>query len=311
MKKILITGAAGVVGAEVLRSLLTEGKYEISVIDLPNLKTKELFKKYKNRVNVLYGDLTDQSVVEELVKDHDIIIHLATILPTITSINEEIAKITELNVTENFVRAINYYNPKCYFIYASTSAVYGDKLKSYNVSSKTITNTKNYYTRYKIKSENVIKDKLSNYTIVRLPLVLSKLKGDNFIYNIKLDSLISTITKEDAGYLFAKVIEKHKKYNQKIINASGNEKFNIIYKDLLKALIKANALSPKMIFSLAFVDKNYCSTVLSDSAEFNNDLNYQNDDINNYFNRIKYNNQRKYFSKYFGKVILKIWEKRK
>ena len=36
MKKVLVTGAAGVVGFQVIKYLLTEGKYEITVIDLKN-----------------------------------------------------------------------------------------------------------------------------------------------------------------------------------------------------------------------------------------------------------------------------------
>lgn len=311
MKKVLITGAAGIVGSETLKNLLTEGKYEISVIDLPNLKSKEFFNTYKSRVKIFYGDLTDQTLVEELVKEHDIIIHLSTVLPPITSINEELAKVTELNVTENLVRAINYYNPDCHFIYASTTGVYGDKLKECSAKSKVVVNSKNYYLKYKIKSENIIQSKIENYTIVRLPLVLSKLKKENFIYNINLNSNISTITKEDAGYLFVKVLENKNKFNKEIINGSGNDNFNVLYKDLIKNLIKCNALSYKMIFSLLFLEKNYYSPLTTDSKKFNDVLDYQNDDLSNYFNRIKYNNKRKYFSKYLGKAILKVWEKRK
>ena len=41
MKKILVTGAAGTVGINVLKFLLSEGKYEITALDLKNKKTEK------------------------------------------------------------------------------------------------------------------------------------------------------------------------------------------------------------------------------------------------------------------------------
>ena len=34
MKKVLVTGAAGVIGQKVIKYLLSEGKYEITALDL-------------------------------------------------------------------------------------------------------------------------------------------------------------------------------------------------------------------------------------------------------------------------------------
>ena len=42
MKKVLITGAAGVVGLKAIKYLLSEGKYEITALDL---RTKNSQKK--------------------------------------------------------------------------------------------------------------------------------------------------------------------------------------------------------------------------------------------------------------------------
>lgn len=311
MKKILITGAGGTVGLETLKSLLTEGKYEISVIDLYNNKNKENFNKYKNRINILYGDLADQSLVEDLVKSHDIIVHLATILPPITSLNEELAKETELYITENFVRAINYYNPECLFIYTSTTSVYGSKLKSYSASSKVKSEQNEFYTKYKLKAERVVESKIKHYIIVRVPLILGKVGSDNLLYSIKKDTLISTMTKEDAGYLLSKIVEKYKKFEQTIVNASGGEDFNLTYEELISNLVKNGSFSFKMLLSLIFFDKNYFSPVCSDSNKFNDVLDYQRDTMNNYLNRIKYTNKNRYISKYLGRLFLIVWERKK
>jgi nucleoside-diphosphate-sugar epimerase len=36
MKKVLVTGAAGTIGINVIKYLLSEGKYEITAVDLKN-----------------------------------------------------------------------------------------------------------------------------------------------------------------------------------------------------------------------------------------------------------------------------------
>lgn len=306
MKKVLVTGAAGNVGMEVIKCLLTEGKYDIGVVDLPNSKTKSNFKKYKSRVNTYYGDLSDQNFVEDLVKEYDCIIHLASVVPPYSTSSDEIAKMTELDVTENFIRAINYYNPKCYFIFASTTSVYSDKCKSYNVQSKIKSVNNNFFAKYKLKCEKLIEEKLKYYTIVRLPVVLNQ---KSFIYSIKSDSIISSITIEDAGYLFAKVIEKKSKVFNTTINASGANDFSITYFELVRKFISHNGFSFRMIISLIFLDKNYYSPVCSDSSLFNDILDYQKDSMSNYLARVKYNNRNRVVSKFLGGVFIKIWEK--
>ena len=50
MKKVLVTGAAGMIGLNVIKYLLSEGKYEITVLDLKNKSTIQKLKKYRKRI---------------------------------------------------------------------------------------------------------------------------------------------------------------------------------------------------------------------------------------------------------------------
>lgn len=57
MKKILLTGASGTVGKEVLRQLCEQDvESEITVFDIKTNYSKSLFKKYRGRINVVFGD---------------------------------------------------------------------------------------------------------------------------------------------------------------------------------------------------------------------------------------------------------------
>ena len=65
LKKVLVTGAAGCVGVEVIKYLLSEGKYEITALDLKNRRTYLRLKKYKRRINIIYGDINDRVCLSE------------------------------------------------------------------------------------------------------------------------------------------------------------------------------------------------------------------------------------------------------
>jgi len=121
MKKVLVTGAAGSIGSLVIKFLLSEGKYEITALDLKNKKTQKKLKKYQRRINIIFGDVNDSLLMEALVRDHDYIIHLATIMPPLGDFSRRAGEIVEYSGTENIVKAINYYNKNCYLIYGSST----------------------------------------------------------------------------------------------------------------------------------------------------------------------------------------------
>ena len=47
MKKVLITGAAGTIGRNVIKYLLSEGKYEITALDIKTPRNKRYLNKYR------------------------------------------------------------------------------------------------------------------------------------------------------------------------------------------------------------------------------------------------------------------------
>ena len=70
MKKVLVIGAGGTIGLCLLKFLLAEGKYEITAVDLKNNKSIKKLKKYRNRINVIYSDCLDRSLIDNLIKDN-------------------------------------------------------------------------------------------------------------------------------------------------------------------------------------------------------------------------------------------------
>lgn len=303
MKRILITGAAGNIGTCLIKYLLAEGKYEITALDLKNEKAFKRLRKYRKRVNVVYGDLLDIKLMESLIKNTDVVIHLATCLPPLAEIKSGLSDIIEYHGTETIIKAINYYNPKCHLIYASTTSIYGNKES--NIETKIKIDEKDYYNTSKYNTEKLIQKKLTNYTIIRVPLLLVDLSKDNFIFNIDKNSDVEFLTKEDAAYAFCKAIELKNKINKKVLNIGGGEKCRLKYSDLLNQLLKAYGISFKCIVNRLFISNNYYSPILIDSDDSNKLLEYRNDSFDSYLLREKRRNKKRVIPRFLAKIFIK------
>lgn len=310
MKKVLVTGAAGCLGTEVIKNLLAEGKYEITALDLKNRKVFKKLKRYRRRINVIYGDILDRTLIEALIKEHDVVIHLATCLPPLSEFKKDLANIIEYNGIENIVRAINYYNPNCFLIYGSTTSLYGENDST--VESALTRGEHNYYNIAKKNAENLVTKKLKHYTILRVPIVLGDLRYDHFIYNVKRKNIVETITKEDAAYAFVKCISLFASVNKKIFNIGGGATCRCSFNYLVANIIKYYGLSINYFNTSIFVDKDFCSPILLDSDKSNKLLNYRNDSLESYFMRLKRKSKKGNIPKFLGKlysIFLKKVEK--
>ena len=303
MKKVLVTGAGGSVGIGVIKYLLSEGKYEITALDLRNKNSQKRLKKYRRRINLIYGDMNDSVLMDALVRDHDYIIHLAGIMPPIADIKKNISEAIDYKGTENIIKAMNMYNPDAYFIYASSTTVYGD-VENPIVATKPHLTPLDYYSSTKLKVEKLIKDKVKNYIIIRLPLILTNPKNGAFMYNVKLNSKVEAITDNDAGYLFASALNHTKELNKKIWNGTGGEMTTETYRNILINVLRTYGLSFKYILTTLFVDKNFYGHTYPDSDNLENILEFRSDSISSYYMRLKRQVKGRKLAKIFAKPIV-------
>jgi UDP-glucose 4-epimerase len=76
-QKVLVVGGAGFVGSNLCHRLLKENAKKITVID--NLLSAEAFNlPQSDRLEFLYGSVTDDAILNAAGKDYDYVFHLAT-----------------------------------------------------------------------------------------------------------------------------------------------------------------------------------------------------------------------------------------
>lgn len=315
MKKILVTGAGGTVGLQVIRFLLSEGKYEITALDLKIKQVYKRLKPFRKRINIIYGDVTDEAIIDALVKDHDVVIHLAGVLPPLANVRDDLCKEIDFNGTKTIVDSIKNYNPECYLLYASSTSVYGVQKDYKNISIKSDNDIDeyDYYSKYKLKCEKYIRSNIKNFSILRLAYILGDPGPEGLIYNVPLDCDMEVLSSEDAGYVFACAIDYKKKLNKKTFNVSGGEKFRTHYRDYLINVFSTYGLSLKFIASWLMAEKNYCGGYYIDGDDLEEILHFRSKNLDVYYNTlIKYKyKMSRFFPRLFAKPFIWKYSKKK
>lgn len=133
--KILITGGAGFIGSNLALHLIELG-HEITVMDnlSPQIhgdnpeNTSPLYSSIKNKVNFIYGSVTDISVWEAALVDQDAIVHLAAETGTGQSMYE-IRRYVDVNIGGTGLMLDLLANGKYQvkkIVVASSRSIYGE-----------------------------------------------------------------------------------------------------------------------------------------------------------------------------------------
>lgn len=108
MKKVLVTGAGGTLGKLTVEQLLKIDDVEVTTIDLRTSKYHRAMRKFRKKINIVYGDITDDNIVNELIKENDYVIHLAGVMPPLANLKSVLLNEIDYNGTENILKAISY-----------------------------------------------------------------------------------------------------------------------------------------------------------------------------------------------------------
>ena len=286
MKRILVTGAGGTIGLQVIRFLLSEGKYEITALELKDKHVYKRLKSFRKRINIVYGDVNDEMLIGALVKSHDVVIHLAGVLPPLANVRDDLCKVVDYNGTVNIVNAIHDYHPDCFLLYASSTSVYGKESKPVSVKTPNKIDNLDYYSKYKLESELYIKENLKHYSIFRLAYVLGDPKSESLIYNVSAKSNLETVSADDAGYAFVSAIDFQKEVNKKVFNLSGGEKFRTNYATYLRHILKCYGLTLLFLSTWFCAEKNYYGHYYSDGDKLDDILHFRSKNLDVYYNTL-------------------------
>ncbi len=232
--KILITGGNGFIGRYLVEELLNNDNNSITVIDNEYRWSREALEQIYQSQNLKYvkGDITDESLISELIKKNDSVVHLAGISQVMTSIQDP-DKTFSYNIYGTYLIAkyCSLFNKK--LIFSSSREIYGsaDYLP---VDLKHRLKPENLYGASKVSGESIITSYGKNlnlkYVIFRLsnvygygdkgrviPIFLKQAFKNQDLILFGNKKIIDFIYIDDVISAFAEVI-KNNKINNKILN---------------------------------------------------------------------------------------------
>lgn len=290
--RILLTGASGSVGYEVLKQLVSQkDRFEITVFDLKTPKSEKLLEKFKDDIRLFYGDISDPDTTIEASEKQDFVIHLAALIPPAAYKNKVFTEKINAGGTQNLIANLEKYSPGAFFAYSSSVATYGDRLTDYyiKVTDPLKPSLGDYYAETKIMAEKAVRNSKLRWTIFRLSAIMGaenhKISGLMFL--MPLETPVEITTPEDTARAFVNAIDHKDELQGRTFNLGGGEKNRIVYSGLLQKSFDIYGLGKLNFPEGAFAERNYHCAYYADSDDLENILHFRRDTMDTYFQKVK------------------------
>ena len=225
---IFITGGAGYVGSKLVPKLLNLGN-KVTVFDLM-IYGDDVLENHKNLIKIK-GDIRDTKLLEKILPNHDVVIHLACISNDPSyELNPTLGKSINFEAFEPLVKISRKKNVNR-FIYASSSSVYGIK-KEKDVTEDMSLEPLTDYSKFKGECEKI----------------LNLYKSDDFITTTIRPSTVCGYAKRQRLDLVVNILTNHAFHKRNITVFGGNQlRPNIHIDDMVNSYISVLEADPKKI----------------------------------------------------------------
>lgn len=284
--KVLLTGASGTVGYEILKQLYQQKDiFEITVFDLDNRKTRKMFSNFKNEIKIEYGDIASNEDIANVCADKDFVIHIAAIIPPLADDKPELAYRVNTIGTMNLVRNLERLSPNVFFLYSSSISVYGDRLKNPNIyiNDPILPSLGDEYAKTKIAAEEIITTSKLNWSIFRLTAIMGGHKISKLMFHMPLATSMEICSPADTGRAFVNALSNKNKISGKLFNLGGGESCRCTYQEFLLRSFKIFGLGNLDFPDNSFAEHNFHCGFYQDGDQLEKLLKFRQDSLESYF----------------------------
>ena len=290
--KILLTGASGNIGFLVFQELLRRNdNYKVRILVLGSRSEQQLFNPYKNKVDIIWGDLRDTKTVNAAVYGVDVVIHLGAIIPPMADEKPLLAEQVNVTGTQNIVNAIKLQDKPVKLIFSSSISVYGDRVNDpwIKVGDPLVPSMGDEYAVTKIKAENIVRSSDIQYTIFRLSAITNpRYKFTPIFFHVPLETSMEWCSADDVAKCLTNAISSKEIWG-KTYNLGGGEKWRITYHDFVEIALKTFGIDPAVLKDELFATKDFHCGFYADGHQLNDLLHFQNGSIDKYFRELESN----------------------
>lgn len=245
---ILVTGGAGYIGSVLVPNLLSQG-HAVTVIDNFMYKQTSLASSIRDvKLSLVFGDVRDESLMEEHLSKADVIIPLAAVVGAPACDNDPIAA-QSIN-KDSILWLLKHLSSQQRILMPTTNSAYGSGDKNNYCDENSPLNPLSLYARDKVTVENALLE-FPNATSFRLATVFGisprmrlDLLVNNFVYRAISDGFVilfeghfkrNYIHVQDVIQAFNLALNDEKNFKGEIFNV-GLSEANISKVDLCREI---------------------------------------------------------------------------
>ena len=245
---ILVTGGAGYIGSVLVPNLLSQG-HAVTVIDNFMYKQTSLASSIRDvKLSLVFGDVRDESLMEEHLSKADVIIPLAAVVGAPACDNDPIAA-QSIN-KDSILWLLKHLSSQQRILMPTTNSAYGSGDKNNFCDENSPLNPLSLYARDKVTVENALLE-FPNATSFRLATVFGisprmrlDLLVNNFVYRAISDGFVilfeghfkrNYIHVQDVIQAFNLALNDEKNFKGEIFNV-GLSEANISKVDLCREI---------------------------------------------------------------------------
>ncbi len=288
--KILLTGAFGNVGTSTLQELLARG-YRVRCFDVPTRANLRAARRLGARAEVVWGDLRRYDDVAAAVRDVDVVIHLAFIIPKLSATGVEseahpkFAFDVNVGGTRNLVRALQCQPKPAKIIFSSSVHVYGNNQS--RKPPRTVDDhvePAEHYSRHKVACERLIRGSGIAWSIFRFGAVLPiSLALDPGMFDVPLKNRIEYVHTLDVGVALANAVTRPEIWGKTLL-IGGGASCQFTYGEMVGQILEGMGVG--MLPEEAFGTAPFATDYL-DTRESQRLLQYQRRDLNDYVRNVR------------------------
>jgi len=305
--KVLLTGAFGNIGQSALDELLGRG-HQVRCFDLKTKANERIARSYEQRAQIFWGDLRRPEDLTEALRDIQIVVHLAFVIPTLsaTGVSSEADPewAREINVggTKNLLDAMKKQSQPPKILFSSSLHIYGKT--QHLPPPRTIFDTPHpieHYAKHKVECEKMIKSSGLTWAIYRLGASLPvRLVMDPAMFDVPLNNRIEFVHRRDVGLAIANGLETDEIWG-KIWHIGGGSDCQLYQRELVEGVMEVTGIG--MLPEDAFTEEPYPTDWL-DTEESQKVLNFQRLTLLDYLEDVKESiGFRRFYIRLFRPVI--------
>jgi len=285
MKRVLVTGACGNIGTNVI-DLLAQRGYAVRGIDLDTPKNRQTAARWGTDIDMRFGSICDDALVTEVVSGTDHVIHLAAVVPPATDVDQALGYSVNVVATRSIIAACEAEPSPPRLTFTSTAAIWGrnDEVEGPRRADEEISPSDNY-TRQKAECEAMIRASSLDAVIFRIamtpPVALTGLSP--FVFDMHPDMRVEFTHPEDQALGIVNSLVVTDRVLGRTLLLGGGAPNRYRYREWLNMVFNAVGIPP--VPRSAFGDALFLTDWVN-SEESQAILDYQRHDLPSYLEEV-------------------------